>query len=204
MCNEPMCDCNEFHRQAALLVSGQMTSAVWPLWLAEHMPWTREDAEAMLSDEYLAVLANPQYVQPRAPITGAYQGFEEPDVYDAWHDGCADTNGDPNGGPDRTDGSGYDCGWYASEMGGGCGSRDDDDFTAGQMCCACGGGVGPEFFRIVPDEEEDNKGKEDGDDDEEDGASAPVLDADEEEDGASAPKRAAIAILAAVVTAAAL
>ncbi|KAH8069638.1 cytochrome p450 [Aureococcus anophagefferens] len=132
------------------------------------------------------------------------QGFEEPDVYDGWHDGCADTNGDPNGGPDRTDGSGYDCGWYASEMGGGCGSRDDDDFTAGQMCCACGGGAGPELFRIVPDEEEDNKGKEDGDDEEEDGASAPVLDADEEEDGASAPKRAAIAILAAVVAAATL
>ena len=71
-CEDPSCDCNEFHRQAALLVSGQMTSAVADLWLAEHMPATKEAAEAMLSAEYLAVLADARYAQPRAPIIGAY------------------------------------------------------------------------------------------------------------------------------------
>ena len=77
-CEYPSCDCNEFHRQAALLVSGQMTSAVADLWLADHMPATKEAAEAMLSAEYLAVLADARYAQPRAPIIGAYTAPGEP------------------------------------------------------------------------------------------------------------------------------
>jgi hypothetical protein len=77
-CEEPDCDCSEFHRQAALLVSGQMTSAVPAPWLADHMPATKEAAEAMLSAEYLAVLADARYAQPRAPIIGAYTAPGEP------------------------------------------------------------------------------------------------------------------------------
>jgi len=68
-CTSASCDCFEFYRQAATLYMG------WddlPFWYSDYMPSKKEAFMDMATDDFLEMMANPDYFQPQAPLSAVY------------------------------------------------------------------------------------------------------------------------------------
>lgn len=75
-CNYPSCDIAEFYKMVLFLLIGMGEDDTDPdgpyLWLSESMPGTRAEVEAILTEEFLGMVADPSLHQLRVPLTGDY------------------------------------------------------------------------------------------------------------------------------------